>query len=442
MGDALKTDLYELNMAASYLALGMNETATFSLFARNLPDGRGFLVAAGLEDCVSYLEGFAFEETDLNYLSSIGFGREALERFGEMRFTGDVWAVPEGTIVFANEPMLEVTAPIAEAQIVETFLLNQCTFQTSLATKAARCRIAADSRIELVDFSLRRTHGIEASIAVARVSAIAGFAGTSNVAAASEYGLRPSGTMAHSYVEAFDDELEAFLAFGREFADQAVFLVDTYDSLSGVQHAIMAIKQLGLEHRAGVRLDSGNLVDLARSTRALLDAAGLTEVKILVSGGLDEYDLARIVADRAPIDAAGIGTRLGVSADAPYLDTAYKLVEYAGRPVVKLSAGKATLPGPKQIHRACDMSDTIALRDEKLPESSVALLEHVMGDGRRLEPKESLEVLRSRLDSQISQLPAAARSTRAPIAPVAKTSDALRALERTTRSTALDIARH
>ncbi len=234
MGKALVTDFYELNMAASYLRHEMTGTATFSLFCRRLPESRGFLVAAGLEDSLSFLEEFAFDEADLEYLAHIGFADGDLRRFRSLRFTGDVWAVPEGTIVFADEPLLEVTAPIAEAQLVETYLLNQCTFQTAIATKAARCRIAAGGRIDIADFSIRRTHGVEAGNAVARLSAMCGFVGTSNVEAARRFDLRPSGTMAHSYVEAFDDELDAFVSFATDFPDQATFLVDTYDTMAGV----------------------------------------------------------------------------------------------------------------------------------------------------------------------------------------------------------------
>jgi nicotinate phosphoribosyltransferase len=440
MSKALVTDLYELNMAASYLRRDMTATATFSLSCRTLPAGRGFLLAAGLEDCLRFLEEFAFEEPDLEYLASIGFGEDALSRFRSLRFTGDVWAVPEGTIVFANEPLLEVTAPIAEAQLVETYLLNQCSFQTALATKAARCRVAAAGRIEMVDFSLRRTHGIEAGIAVARLSAVCGFVATSNVEAARRFALVPSGTMAHSYVEAFDDELEAFVSFATDFPERATFLVDTYDTMAGLEHAIAAIRALGLEDRAAVRLDSGDVVDLARQTRKRLDAVGLGNVRIFVSGGLDEHDVARFVADRVPIDAVGIGTRLGVSADAPYLDMTYKLVEYASRPVVKLSTGKETLPGPKQVFRRAGMRDTIACRDEAPPRQAVGLLEQVMTGGRRTRPAATIAALRSQFEAQLRDLPARASSLVAPVVPVVATSIALRRLADEVRVTARSIS--
>ena len=428
MSHALDTDLYELNMAASYLRHEMTAPATFSLFCRRLPSDRGFLIAAGLEDCLSYLEEFAFETSDLDYLAEIGFAEETIEAFRSLRFTGEVWAVPEGSVVLANEPILEITAPISEAQLVETFLLNQCTFETALATKAARCRIAAGGRIDLVDFSLRRTQGIEAGLAVARLSAMCGFVGTSNVEAARRLGLRPAGTMAHSYIEAFADEREAFVTFARDLPDRAIFLVDTYDPLTGIEHAIGAIKSLGLEKRSGIRLDSGDLADLARAARSQLDAAGLPLVEIFVSGGLDERDLAEFVAVGAPIDAAGVGTKMGVSADAPFLETAYKLVEYAGRPVMKLSAGKATLPGPKQVFRAPGVRDIIARRDETGPAGSVPLLQCEMSKGRRVRPAQTIAELGQRVEAQLAELPPEALVTSSPTEQVAELSEALRRL--------------
>ena len=251
--------------------------------------------------------------------------------------------MPEGRIVFAGEPLLEVTAPIAEAQLAETVLCNTMTFHTTAASKAARSRIAAAGTMELVDFGLRRTQGIEAGMVVARATAMVGFAATSNVEAAWQLGLTPAGTMAHSYVEAFPTETQAFRAFAEDLPEQATFLVDTYDTLGGVREAVDVIRSLGLEHRAGIRLDSGDLSVLSKESRRILDEAGLPEVRIVVSGGLDEHRIADLVAAGAPVDVAGIGTRLGVSADAPYLDTVYKLVAYDGRPVAKLSASKETL---------------------------------------------------------------------------------------------------
>jgi nicotinate phosphoribosyltransferase len=425
MGRALVTDMYELNMAASYLRRNMSGPATFSLFVRKLPPGRGFLVAAGLEDCLSYLESLRFEDEDLDWLRHAGFDHGSVEAFSRLRFTGDVWAVPEGRVVFANEPLLEVTAPAAEAQLVETYLLNQVTFQTAIATKAVRCRLAAGD-IELVDFALRRTHGEEAGMAVARLSAMAGFVATSNVEAARRHGLRAAGTMAHSYIEAFPTEVEAFRAFAQDMPGRTTFLVDTYDTRRGVENAIGVIRELGLTGSLGVRLDSGDLVALARDARRMLDAAGLPDVRILASGNLDEYELERFVVEHAPIDAAGVGTRMGVSADAPSLDTAYKLVAFGDRPVLKLSAGKSTLPGAKQTWRRHPIDeDVLALRDEPGPEGFEPLLAPVMRGGVRTAAPETLAAARDRCTRDVDALSGGAKQLRDPVAPRVRVSDAL-----------------
>jgi nicotinate phosphoribosyltransferase len=386
MGLALQTDLYELTMAASYLRRGMTAPATFSLFVRRLPQRWGFLVACGLERCLDYLEALRFTDEDLDYLRrEQGYPEEVVEHFRRLRFTGDVWAVPEGRVVFPEEPLLEVTAPLPEAQLVESFLLNQVTFQTAIASKAARCRLAAPSK-SLVDFSLRRVHGIEAATAVARATAMVGFSSTSNVEAARLLGLRATGTMAHSYVEAFPSEAQAFRAFAEDYPDRVVLLVDTYDTLAGVDRAI----EVGLDlaargHRlVGIRLDSGDLGALAAEARARLDAAGLTEVQIFASGGLDEDAVAELERAGAPIDAYGIGTRVGVSADAPYLDSVYKIVAYADRPVAKLSTAKATLPGSKQVWRRPGWAgDVVGIREESGPSGAEPLLAPMMREGQR-----------------------------------------------------------
>ena len=274
MPGALLTDLYELNMAASYLRRGMRQEATFSLFVRTLPPSRGFLVSAGLEPCLEFLETFEFPEEDLDYLErELEFPRDVVDMFAGLRFQGDVWAVPEGRIVHANEPILEITAPIAVAQLVEPYLLNQITFQTTIASKAARCVIAAEGR-DVVDFSLRRTQGLEAAVTVARVTSIVGFAATSNVEAARRFQLDVSGTMAHSYVESFPTEADAFRTFARDFPKRTTFLVDTYDTLNGVRTAVQVIRELGLQGALGIRLDSGDLLDLSRGSRTILDEAG------------------------------------------------------------------------------------------------------------------------------------------------------------------------
>lgn len=413
---ALHTDLYEIRMAASYLRRGMTEPATFSLFARTLPHDRGFLVSAGLADCLDCLETFSFDEGELAYLrDEVGLPPSDVDALAGLRFSGDVWAVPEGAVVFANEPLLEVTAPLPQAQLVETAMLNVLTFQTAIATKAARCRIAAGDA-ELVDFAARRAHGLDAAHAVARVSALAGFTGTSHVASARRFGLRPVGTMAHSYVQAFPDEATAFRAFAQDFPQATVFLVDTYDTITGVRAAIDVAGKLGLSaDRVGVRLDSGDLLELSRHARTMLDRAGLTSARIMASGGLDEYALQRLAAAGAPIDCYGVGTKMGVSADAPSLDSAYKLVEYAGRPVLKLSPGKATLPGPKQVHRAdSGEPDILALRDEPPPPGHRPLLVPVMQAGRRLPGPHSLTDARARFERDLRWLPERARELREP----------------------------
>ncbi|GAA4545028.1 nicotinate phosphoribosyltransferase [Amycolatopsis samaneae] len=399
-------DLYEIRMAVSYLRRGMRGPATFSLFVRELPPCRGFLVAAGLADCLDFLTRFTFDEDELDYVGrTFGLDRRDRQALAVLRFTGDVRAVPEGRVVFAGEPLLEVTAPIAQAQLVETAMLNFVTFQTAIASKAARCRLAA-GEADLVDFAARRTHGFEAAAAAARASAIAGFGATSYVAAARAYGLRCAGTMAHSYVEAFSDERMAFSAFAEDFPDVAVFLVDTYDSLAGVDAAIDVALRLGAGARRGVRLDSGDLAALAAGTRRRLDAAGLGDARIMASGGLDEHRIAALLTAGAPIDAFGVGTKMGVSADAPSLDTAYKLVEYDGRPVLKLSAGKATLPGAKQAFRGAE-GDVLTLRGERA--AGTPLLVPVMRDGRLLGPLRTPEQLvrdaRTRCAADLAALP-------------------------------------
>ena len=329
-----------------------------------------------------------------------------------MRFTGDVWAVPEGTAVFAGEPLVEVTAPIAEAQLAETVLLNHITFQTSIASKAARCALAARGA-QLVDFSFRRTQGIEAGLAVARASAIAGFTATSNTEAARRYGLAAAGTMAHSYVESFGSEERAFTAFAEDFPGSTTFLVDTYDTEQGVHAAIDVALRLRLPGPVGVRLDSGDLATLAMRARRLLDDAALPDARIFASGGLDEWAIAELAACGAPIDAYGVGTKMGVSADAPYLDTAYKLVSYAGRPVMKLSPGKVTQPGAKQVYRG-PSADLLGLRGETAPPGWQPLLVPVMRDGRRVAEPEPLRLARERCATDLAWLPAAARRLRAP----------------------------
>jgi nicotinate phosphoribosyltransferase len=398
---ALVTDLYELTMLQAYWAGEMLEEAVFSLFVRELPEERNFLLAAGLDDALHYLENVSFDEDALAFLADRPeFQQGFLDWLAGFRFTGEVRAVAEGTPVFANEPLLEVAAPLPEAQLVETFVMNQVHLQTTLATKAARV-VAAAGGHDVVDFGLRRMHGADAGMKAARAFHIAGVAGTSNVLAGRAYGIPLSGTMAHSYIQAHADELQAFRDFARTFPE-TVLLVDTYDTAEGVRRVVRLAAELGSEFRVrGVRLDSGDLGALACEARSILDAAGLHGVRIIASGGLDEYQVAELAASGAPIDAFGVGTRMGVSSDAPTLDMAYKLTEYAGEGRMKLSTGKVSLPGRKQVFRLEEggraVRDVIARADEALP--GRPLLRTVMRGGRRL-PEGHVELDEARAEAR------------------------------------------
>jgi len=356
----LFTDFYELTMAQAYWQSGQTASATFSLFFRKYPPDRAYFVLVGLADVLDYLEGFRFSPEDLEYLDSLSrFDQDFLNYLRQVRFTGSVRAMPEGSIFFINEPVIEVAGPVIEAQLVETFLVNQINLQTILATKASRVVHAARGR-QLVDFAARRTHGVEAANKLARVSYLAGFDSTSNTLAGALHGIPVSGTMAHSYVTSFESEIASFRHFAGSFADTSTFLVDTYDTLEGTRKAAVValeMREQGHPLRA-IRLDSGDMLDLARKARVILDEAGLREVQIFASGGLDEFEVDELLRAGAPIDAFGVGTKVGVSADAPWTDCAYKLVEYAGRPVLKLSTKKQTLPGPKQVFRYRDPAGT------------------------------------------------------------------------------------
>ncbi|MBD0422696.1 nicotinate phosphoribosyltransferase [Streptomyces sp. TRM S81-3] len=433
MSDATTTDLYEVTMAMSYLREGMTGPATFSLFVRDLPPERGFLVAAGLESALDYLSGLRVGPEDVDaFASALHRPRRDLEPLLDLEFTGEVRAVPEGRIVLAGEPLLEVTAPLPQAQLAETFVLNQLSHQTAVASKAARCVLAAAGH-PVVDFSLRRTHGTQAGFQAARLGAMAGFAGTSNVAAATALGIPAVGTMAHSFVEAFATEEDAFRAFARSHPGPVTFLVDTYDTEKGVRVAACVLRDLDRGPGSAVRLDSGDLGALAVRARAILDTAGLADVRIVASGGLDEYGVDELVRSGAPIDTYAVGTRAGVSADAPYLDSAYKMVEYDGRPVMKLSSAKVTAPGPKQAFRRPGCADLIALADERPPDDGTPLLETVMRNGRRTGRRPTLAECRERFTADLDRLPSAARRIRAPAAPHATVSERLSALTARTR---------
>ena len=407
----LLVDLYQLTMGESYVAEGLAEReATFSLFFRSLPEGWGYALAAGLEDALRYLEELRFEDDDLAYLERTGlFTDSFLERLRRFRFGGRVRAMPEGTAVFPNEPLLEVTAPIVEAQIAETMVLNELHLQTVIAGKASRCVDVARG-CTLVDFSLRRTHGGEAGLKVARASYIAGFDATSNVLAGRLFEIPTAGTMAHSYVESFGDELTAFRAFARAYPDSSILLVDTYHTLEGARRAAVVARELAeAGHRLrGVRLDSGDLLELSKGVRAILDEAGFEDAMVFASGGLDETEIARLLEAGAPIGGFGVGSKMGVSADAPFLDMAYKLVEIDGRPTLKLSPGKETLPGRKQVWREREF-DLLELVDQPEQGTGEPLLIEVVKEGRRLH-SEPLQTIRARVRAQRESLPAAQRA--------------------------------
>jgi nicotinate phosphoribosyltransferase len=414
-GDAVRpamlTDLYELTMAAAYHVAGIDHEASFELTVRHLPPERRFLVAAGLDAALAGLEDLHFGPDDLAYLAGLGtLPPDFLDVLAELRFTGDVWAIPEGELAFAGEPLLRVTAPLLEAQLVETFLLNQVASQTMTASKAARVQLACEGRA-FVDFSARRDHGAAAAMTAARTAWIAGSSGTSLVAAGQRWGIPVSGTMAHSFVMAFDDERDAFRAYARAFPEGAVLLLDTYDTLVGAHHAVEVASELRAEgiRLAGVRLDSGDLAEQSQQVRRILDAAGLRDTQILASGDLDEHRIADLVRRGAAIDAFGVGTQLGTSADAPSLGAVYKLVEDADGPKMKLAVGKVTLPGRKQVWRQGDR-DVLALHDEALA-AGRPLLVKVMESGRRLPAgREPLDAARDRCRARLTELPAALRS--------------------------------
>ena len=406
-GRALFTDFYELAMLQSCFDRGLERTAVFELFARSLPAERNYLLACGLADALAWLETLAFGPAELAALERLGFPARFLDRLAALRFTGDVYAMPEGTPAFAGEPLLAVEAPLPEAQIAETYLLNQLHFQTLVASAGARVVGAAAGR-PVADFGARRAHGEDAALKAARALYVAGAASTSNVAAGARYGIPVSGTMAHSYVQAHGGDLAAFRAFAATHPG-ATLLVDTYDAIAGVRAAIALARESSALRPGAIRIDSGPLAELAAEARRLLDAAGLTETRIVASGGLDERSVAALVRAGAPIDAFGVGTRVVTSASAPSFDAVYKLVAYGGEGRVKRSPGKATLPGRKQVFRRRGArgeaaGDEIAAADERL--DGEPLLAPVMRGGERLEAgAEPLARARERAASEIARLP-------------------------------------
>lgn len=409
----LLTDLYEFAMHAAYHEAGMTDLAVFEFFVRKLPRGRNFLLAAGLEQALDFLEEARFSAAELAWLESTGrFSPKALAALERFRFTGEVYAVPEGTAVFADEPLLGVVAPLPEAQLLETRLINLLHFQTLIASKAARFVLAAPGKT-LIDFGLRRAHGAEAGLLAARAAYLAGFAGTATTLAGARFGIPVYGTMAHSFVQAHEDEALAFERFARARPQGVVLLLDTYDTEAGARKAVALAPRLARDGitLAGVRLDSGDLAAHARAVRAILDAGGLRGVRIFASGGLDE-ERVRELEREAPIDGYGVGTQLTTSSDAPALDCAYKLQAYAGLPKRKRSEGKATWPGRKQVFRRSGADGRMAgdvLTVEGDSQPGEPLLRPIMREGRRLEAPPSLAELRARAAAELARLPEALR---------------------------------
>lgn len=411
--NALLTDLYQLTMAAGYLEQDKNETATFEMFVRKLPEKRNYLIAAGLEQVIEYLENLHFEKEDIEYLREQGiFKEEFLEYLKTFKFTGEVRAVEEGTIIFGNEPIITVTAPRIEAQIIETFILNQVNFETMIASKASRV-VGAAGKSTVVDFSLRRDHGSDAAMKAARATYIAGCIGTSNVLAGKKYGIPITGTMAHAFVMSFEDELEAFKAYAETFPDNTVLLIDTYDTIKGAKNAAIAAKEMEASgHKLkAVRLDSGNLCDLSKKVRQILDEEGLSYVKIFASNDLNEYIINELKERGAPIDAYGVGTEMGISRDEPAIGGVYKLVEDTDKngnptPKMKLSSGKITLPGKKQVYRIIKDGkydhDIIARENEAI--EGEPLLKKVMENGKRVGKGEALSEIRKRTLENVAKI--------------------------------------
>jgi len=407
----LLTDLYQLTMMQGYVDTGMHKEAVFEFFVRTLPKNRGFLVSAGLETLLTFLEGMQFSQEELTYLAGTGrFSQNLIDYLAKFRFSGDVYAMPEGTVFFENEPVVRIVAPLPEAQLVETRLINILHYEILIASKAARCILAVDDRAILVDFGLRRAHGAEAGLLAALASYIAGFAGTSTVLAEPLYGIPIYGTMAHSYVEAHEDELDAFVNFALANPNNTTLLIDTYDVHKGAQKAIAAAKKLAekkITVRA-VRIDSGNLLTLSKEVREILDSGGYKDIRIFASGDLDEYRIYDLLSKEAPIDGFGVGTKLDTSEDAPYLECAYKLMEYAGTPRFKKSQGKATIPGRKQVFRqfkgktmAWDILTSEGDECEGFP-----LLTKVMSGGRRTSGAQDIKEIALYARSQLKTLPA------------------------------------
>jgi nicotinate phosphoribosyltransferase len=425
---SLFTDYYELTMCASYFDNKTFEPATFDLFIRRLPENRSYFLFAGLEEALLYLQNIKFTKEHLVYLKKQGFRQDFLDYLRDFKFTGDVWAVPEGTVAFPNEPLIRVTAPIIEAQLVETFLLNTINLQTMIATKASRVVHAAKGK-SVIEFGLRREQGIDAGVKVARSCHIAGCQGTSNVLAGMAFGIPVFGTMAHSFIMSYPKEIDAFRAFAKTFPDKSTLLIDTYDDMAGTEKAVTVAKELETKgfRLGGVRLDSGDLAATSRKIRKLLDTNKLEYVKIFASGDLDEFKITQLLNDGAKIDSFGVGTKMGTSADRPYLDVIYKLCETQTAdgnfsPIMKLSTDKITLPGRKQVYRFKNVDgtfkkDLIALTDEKV--DADPLLVKVVDGGRLIYNFPTLEEIRVKAKESLAKLPSANKDlTNAAVYPV------------------------
>jgi len=409
-GSALLTDLYQLTMLQGYYEQNREAPAVFEFFVRKLPKARGYMVAAGLAQALIYLQELQFSSNEIDWLASTGqFKPAVLDRLAALRFTGDVHAMPEGTVFFPHEPILRITAPLPEAQLVESRLINLLHFQTLIASKAARSVLIAPDKL-LVDFGMRRAHGGEAALLAARASYLAGFGGTATVNAGMYFDIPTYGTMAHSFVQTYGSESEAFIDFAKANPDNVVLLIDTYDTEAAAQKVVDLADTLhsqGIKIK-GVRIDSGDLAEHAKKVRRILDRGGLQRATIFASGSVDEYKLEALMAQQAPIDGFGIGTHLDTSADAPYFDCAYKLQEYAGIARRKRSEGKATWPGRKQVYRNYDdngfmCSDTVTV--ENAPCTGEPLLQPVMQAGRTVTPQPSLMASREYAKRQLSRLP-------------------------------------
>jgi len=411
---SLLTDLYEFTMCESYLKNNVVADATFELFIRKIPDSRSYFIAMGIYDTINAIAKLRFTDKQLRYLSSIGFKDPFIKYLKNFRFKGSIRAVPEGTIIFPNEPIMSITAPIAQAQLVEGIALNTINVQTVMASKASRVVQAAQGRI-VIEFGMRRSQGISASLAAAKCSYAVGAAGTSNVLAGFEFHIPVFGTMAHSYIMSFESEEEAFRAFVKSFPDKTTLLVDTYDTLQGIKKAIKVAKELEAKgYRLGaIRLDSGDMLALSKLARNMLDSNGLNYVKIFASGELDEYRIDELIRSSAPIDFFGVGTRMTTSSDAPYADVVYKLSEISKdgvkKSIMKLSDGKATLPGSKQVFRILEYNiykrDIIGLADEEI--EGKKLLEEMVKNGKVVYKMKNLEDTRAYVAEELLHLPEA-----------------------------------